>query len=110
MQNGGASFIRVVERTPTDTLVMSIQYMKVQASPQFIDHSTETSPVSSGAEIRSIQDEDSSKHAVSSIEGFQGSRRDLLRYGSLAAAVGCILFTINNWKLLNSAGNAVCIP
>nr|XP_027114870.1 protein SUPPRESSOR OF QUENCHING 1, chloroplastic-like isoform X1 [Coffea arabica] len=77
--------------------------MKVQASIQFIDHSIETSPVSSGAEIRSILDKYSSKDAVSSVEGFRGSRRDLLRYGSLAVAVGCLLFTINNWKAMQYA-------
>lgn len=29
----------------------------------------------------------------------QGSRREILRYGSLGVAVSCLLFTVANWKV-----------
>ncbi|KAF5739976.1 NHL repeat-containing protein 2 isoform X1 [Tripterygium wilfordii] len=35
--------------------------------------------------------------------GLQGSRRDMLRYGSLGIAVSCLLFTIANWKAMQYA-------
>ncbi|PKA65072.1 riboflavin kinase [Apostasia shenzhenica] len=31
---------------------------------------------------------------------FQGSRRDIVRYGSLGIAVSCLLFTLLNWKAM----------
>ncbi|CAH2068733.1 unnamed protein product [Thlaspi arvense] len=36
-------------------------------------------------------------------QGHLGSRRDVLRYGSLGIAVSCLLFTITNWKALQYA-------
>ncbi|XP_072974846.1 protein SUPPRESSOR OF QUENCHING 1, chloroplastic isoform X2 [Typha angustifolia] len=33
----------------------------------------------------------------------QGSRREILRYGSLGIAVSCLLFTISNWKAMQYA-------
>ncbi|XP_077218341.1 haloacid dehalogenase-like hydrolase family protein isoform X2 [Tasmannia lanceolata] len=32
--------------------------------------------------------------------GLQGSRRDILRYGSLGVAISCFLFTVTNWKAM----------
>ncbi|CAD5196877.1 unnamed protein product [Musa acuminata subsp. malaccensis] len=32
--------------------------------------------------------------------GLQGSRREILRYGSLGVAVSCLLFTVANWKAM----------
>ncbi|XAR49254.1 hypothetical protein NMG60_11032383, partial [Bertholletia excelsa] len=37
------------------------------------------------------------------MDRLQGSRRDVLRYGSLGIAVSCLLFTIINWKALQYA-------
>ncbi|KQK21966.1 hypothetical protein BRADI_1g64267v3 [Brachypodium distachyon] len=36
-------------------------------------------------------------------EGLLGSRRDILRYGSLGIAFSCFLFTIRNWKAMQFA-------
>lgn len=33
---------------------------------------------------------------------FQGSRRDILRYGSLGIALSCVYFAANNWKVKNT--------
>ncbi|KAG6702381.1 protein SUPPRESSOR OF QUENCHING 1, chloroplastic isoform X1 [Carya illinoinensis] len=38
-----------------------------------------------------------------SIGGLQGSRRDILRYGSLGISISCLLFTITNWKAMQYA-------
>ncbi|XP_020108187.1 uncharacterized protein LOC109724010 isoform X3 [Ananas comosus] len=35
--------------------------------------------------------------------GLQGSRRDILRYGSLGIAVSSLIFTISNWKAMQYA-------
>uniref|UniRef100_A0ACD5XKX1 Uncharacterized protein n=1 Tax=Avena sativa TaxID=4498 RepID=A0ACD5XKX1_AVESA len=36
-------------------------------------------------------------------QGFLGSRRDILRYGSLGIAFSCLFFTIRNWKAMQFA-------
>ncbi|XP_015690862.1 protein SUPPRESSOR OF QUENCHING 1, chloroplastic [Oryza brachyantha] len=33
-------------------------------------------------------------------EGLLGSRRDIIRYGSLGIAVSCLIYTIRNWKAM----------
>ncbi|XP_028217682.1 protein SUPPRESSOR OF QUENCHING 1, chloroplastic isoform X1 [Glycine soja] len=35
--------------------------------------------------------------------GLQGSRRDILRFGSLGIAISCLFFTISNWKAMQYA-------
>ncbi|KAK4424523.1 protein SUPPRESSOR OF QUENCHING 1, chloroplastic [Sesamum alatum] len=73
-----------------------------QAS-QSISASVQSPPNSYSKEISSFQDKDSGGDAIFSIEGFQGSRRDILRYGSLGIAVSCLLFTVTNWKAMQYA-------
>ncbi|XP_024024937.1 protein SUPPRESSOR OF QUENCHING 1, chloroplastic isoform X2 [Morus notabilis] len=46
-----------------------------------------------------IQDT-SSNNGVSLTGGLQGSRRDILRYGSLGIALSCLFFAISNWKVM----------
>ncbi|GAV83560.1 NHL domain-containing protein/HAD_2 domain-containing protein/Thioredoxin_8 domain-containing protein, partial [Cephalotus follicularis] len=38
-----------------------------------------------------------------SIRGFQGSRRNIVRYGSLGVALSCLFFTVSNWKAMHYA-------
>ncbi|KAI5658535.1 hypothetical protein M9H77_27328 [Catharanthus roseus] len=76
--------------------------VKMQGT-QYTDSYVQTSPISNGAEISSFQDKDSTKDAGYSFRGLGGSRRDLLRYGSLGAAVVCLLFAVNNWKAMQYA-------
>ncbi|KAA8536730.1 hypothetical protein F0562_029208 [Nyssa sinensis] len=56
--------------------------------PQYINSSAYTSP----ALVKEF-----------SVGGLQGSRRDILRYGSLGIAISCLLFTIANWKAMQYA-------
>ncbi|XP_031266406.1 LOW QUALITY PROTEIN: protein SUPPRESSOR OF QUENCHING 1, chloroplastic-like [Pistacia vera] len=35
--------------------------------------------------------------------GLQGSRREVLRYGSLGVAISCLIFTVSNWKAMQYA-------
>ncbi|CAJ1869524.1 unnamed protein product, partial [Sphenostylis stenocarpa] len=35
--------------------------------------------------------------------GLQGSRRDILRFGSLGVAISCLFFTLSNWKAMQYA-------
>ncbi|KAH7835073.1 hypothetical protein Vadar_022621 [Vaccinium darrowii] len=52
---------------------------------------------------RSFPDTDSVNNGVFFIEGLQGSRRDIVRYGSLGIAISCLVFTITNWKAMQYA-------
>ncbi|KAL3843548.1 hypothetical protein ACJIZ3_000951 [Penstemon smallii] len=70
---------------------------------QFITVAAQNLPNSYSREIRSVGDKDSVEDAVFSVGGFQGSRRDILRYGSLGISVSCLLFTITNWKTMQYA-------
>ncbi|KAL3638204.1 Protein SUPPRESSOR OF QUENCHING 1, chloroplastic [Castilleja foliolosa] len=63
-------------------------------------HNPEKQLDSYSKEIVSIQDKDSMRDGIFSIRGFQGSRRDILRYGSLGISVSCLVFTIRNWKAM----------
>ncbi|XVF57595.1 hypothetical protein PTKIN_Ptkin06aG0217900 [Pterospermum kingtungense] len=40
---------------------------------------------------------------VFSLEGLQGSRREILRYGSLGIALSCLYFAVTNWKAMQYA-------
>ncbi|XP_061371915.1 protein SUPPRESSOR OF QUENCHING 1, chloroplastic isoform X2 [Gastrolobium bilobum] len=40
---------------------------------------------------------------IFSIGGLQGSRRDILRFGSLGIAMSCLVFTLSNWKAMQYA-------
>ncbi|XP_028061681.1 protein SUPPRESSOR OF QUENCHING 1, chloroplastic [Camellia sinensis] len=51
-------------------------------------------------ESRSFPDTNSANDMAFSIGGLQGSRRDILRYGSLGIAISCLVFTITNWKAM----------
>ncbi|KAK6143862.1 hypothetical protein DH2020_024210 [Rehmannia glutinosa] len=70
---------------------------------QSISASATSLPNSNSKEIRSFQDKDSVGDAIFSIGGFQGSRRDILRYGSLGIALSCLFFTVTNWKAMQYA-------
>ncbi|KAH6762487.1 haloacid dehalogenase-like hydrolase family protein [Perilla frutescens var. hirtella] len=54
-------------------------------------------------ESKLFLDKDSMADPIFSFGGFQGSRRDILRYGSLGIALSCLLFTVTNWKAMQYA-------
>ncbi|KAL6964636.1 Protein SUPPRESSOR OF QUENCHING 1, chloroplastic [Sarracenia purpurea var. burkii] len=69
--------------------------------PQLVNSSGRTSPALTMS--RSFPETNSTNDEVFSFEGLQGSRRDILRYGSLGIAISCLLFTISNWKAVQYA-------
>ncbi|KAI3982644.1 hypothetical protein MKX01_031383 [Papaver californicum] len=42
----------------------------------------------------------STKEEIVAAEGFQGSRRNILKYASLGIALYCVAFTVTNWKAM----------
>ncbi|XP_015874923.3 protein SUPPRESSOR OF QUENCHING 1, chloroplastic [Ziziphus jujuba] len=50
-----------------------------------------------------VQNVGAANDGVFPIGGLQGSRRNILRYGSLGIAFSCLLFTISNWKAMQYA-------
>ncbi|CAI9786151.1 unnamed protein product [Fraxinus pennsylvanica] len=71
---------------------------KMQLS-QSIGDSAQGSLYSNSRDISSLQD--NSPGALGfSFGGLQGSRRDILRYGSLGIAISCLFFTVANWKAM----------
>ncbi|OWM72419.1 hypothetical protein CDL15_Pgr018304 [Punica granatum] len=51
----------------------------------------------------SVEDKYANNGNIPSTLGLQGSRRDLLRYGSLGVAISCLLFAVSNWKAMQYA-------
>ncbi|XP_022865066.1 protein SUPPRESSOR OF QUENCHING 1, chloroplastic isoform X2 [Olea europaea var. sylvestris] len=74
---------------------------KMQLS-QSISDSAQGSLNSNYRDSSSLQD-NSPRALDFSFGGLQGSRRDILRYGSLGIAISCLLFTIANWKVMQYA-------
>ncbi|KAL8553826.1 hypothetical protein ACS0TY_002199 [Phlomoides rotata] len=72
-------------------------------SSENISASAQNLPNSYSREIRSPQDKDSVSNPIFSIGGFQGSRRNILRYGSLGIALSCLYFTATNLKAMQYA-------
>ncbi|KAL9141056.1 hypothetical protein ABFS82_14G077900 [Erythranthe guttata] len=81
-----------------DILTGGSVYHNPELSSQSTSASSQTLPNSTSKQIKSFQDKDST--ADFSVGGFQGSRRDIVRYGSLGIAVSCLLFTASNWKAM----------
>ncbi|KAL0375840.1 UNVERIFIED_CONTAM: protein SUPPRESSOR OF QUENCHING 1, chloroplastic [Sesamum calycinum] len=106
LQAAGPSLIRkeIGDISLDDILNGGSGYHNPEKQPsQSISASVQSLPNSYSQEISSFQEKDSVGDAVFSIEGFQGSRRDILRYGSLGIAVSCLLFTVTNWKAMQYA-------
>ncbi|KAH9755580.1 protein SUPPRESSOR OF QUENCHING 1 [Citrus sinensis] len=51
----------------------------------------------------SILDTGAADEKGSSTSGLQGSRREILRYGSLGVAFSCLFFAVSNWKAMQYA-------
>ncbi|OVA13591.1 NHL repeat [Macleaya cordata] len=72
----------------------------VQTSPEMLQENTEGGL---------FEDTHSTKEKVISAAGFQGSRRNILKYGSLGIALSCLAFTITNWKAMQYASPKVIL-
>ncbi|XP_017226451.1 protein SUPPRESSOR OF QUENCHING 1, chloroplastic isoform X4 [Daucus carota subsp. sativus] len=94
----GSSYPEVKEpqsdNTPTDPEVKE---------PQSNNTPTETIPEL----LNDIRGTSSSQDAYSTndvaLGGLQGTRRDILRYGSLGISLTCLVFAISNWKSMQYA-------
>ncbi|GKV01403.1 hypothetical protein SLEP1_g13958 [Rubroshorea leprosula] len=51
----------------------------------------------------SVLDRDVANVGTSTLRGLQGSRRDILRYGSLGISLSCFFYAITNWKAMQYA-------
>ncbi|XP_023894808.2 protein SUPPRESSOR OF QUENCHING 1, chloroplastic isoform X2 [Quercus suber] len=67
---------------------------------QFLSTSAQTSPavLMERTDNGSIQNRPATDSGIFSIGGLRGSRRDILRYGSLGIAISCLIFSVTNWK------------
>ncbi|CAK7340522.1 unnamed protein product [Dovyalis caffra] len=80
-------------------------YNEKMQGPQVLHTSSQTSAamLEESAENGSILNQVATYDNVSSIKGLQGSRRDIVRYGSLGVALSCLYFTVTNWKAMQYA-------
>ncbi|KVH92080.1 HAD-like domain-containing protein [Cynara cardunculus var. scolymus] len=81
----------------------SYRNTKIQGS-QSVKNPAETSSVlKRNTEGGSFQEAYSTNDSVFSVGGLQGSRRQILRYGSLGIALSCLYFTFSNLKAMQYA-------
>uniref|UniRef100_A0A6N2KCR3 Thioredoxin domain-containing protein n=1 Tax=Salix viminalis TaxID=40686 RepID=A0A6N2KCR3_SALVM len=80
-------------------------YNEKMQGPQVLHTSAQTSVamLEERTENGSILNQVATNDNVSSIKGLQGSRRDIVRYGSLGVALSCLYFTVTNWKAMQYA-------
>ncbi|KAF9669845.1 hypothetical protein SADUNF_Sadunf13G0006800 [Salix dunnii] len=80
-------------------------YNAKMQGPQVLHTSAQTSValLEERTENGSILNQVATNDNVSSIKGLQGSRRDIVRYGSLGVALSCLYFTVTNWKAMQYA-------
>ncbi|KAK1401847.1 protein SUPPRESSOR OF QUENCHING 1, chloroplastic [Heracleum sosnowskyi] len=103
LRSAGPSLIRrdIGNISLTDILSGS-SYSEVK-EPQSNNSSTETSQEL----LNEIRGTSSSQDSYSTndvaLGGFQGTRRDILRYGSLGISLTCLVFAISNWKSMQYA-------
>ncbi|KAG5232309.1 NHL repeat-containing protein [Salix suchowensis] len=80
-------------------------YNEKMQGPQVLHTSAQTSVamLEERTENGSILNQVATNDNVSSIKGLQGSRRDIVRYGSLGVALSCLYFAVTNWKAMQYA-------
>ncbi|KAJ7973259.1 NHL repeat-containing protein 2 [Quillaja saponaria] len=105
IKSAGPSFIRdeIGSVTLHDILSGGFDgYNEKMQGPQSLPASGQSSPSTFTQNSNSLLIKNTSRteDGISSFIGLFGSRRDILRYGSLGIAVSCLLFTISNWKAM----------
>ncbi|XP_047307151.1 protein SUPPRESSOR OF QUENCHING 1, chloroplastic [Impatiens glandulifera] len=76
---------------------------KLQDSKNVSQSSQISQGIMEGKENSYYPDTSSENTGIFSIGRLQGSRREIVRYGSLGIAVSCLAFTITNWKAMQYA-------
>ncbi|CAN6313014.1 unnamed protein product [Urochloa humidicola] len=104
LQQGGPSLIR---KNIGDVSINDILYGGSNARHINADEGAESSENSSSignAPPESLNGATAIKSSpISKIEGLLGSRREILRYGSLGIAVACLFVAVRNWKAMQFA-------
>ncbi|CAN6320214.1 unnamed protein product [Urochloa humidicola] len=104
LQQGGPSLIR---KNIGDVSINDILYGGSNAHHINADEGAESSENSSSignAPPESLNGATAIKSSpISKIEGLLGSRREILRYGSLGIAVSCLFVAVRNWKAMQFA-------
>ncbi|KAG8472641.1 hypothetical protein CXB51_034573 [Gossypium anomalum] len=80
----------------SDEMVQDMQFLQVtEQNPSKILNERTRNGSTPGVDVPSNE--------VFSLQGLQGSRRDILRYGSLGIALSCLYFAVSNWKAMQYA-------
>ncbi|KAK5772018.1 hypothetical protein PVK06_048278 [Gossypium arboreum] len=80
----------------SDEMVQNMQFLQVtEQNPSRILNERTRNGSTRGMDVPSNE--------VFSLQGLQGSRRDILRYGSLGIALSCLYFAVSNWKAMQYA-------
>ncbi|KAG4111649.1 hypothetical protein ERO13_D13G115500v2 [Gossypium hirsutum] len=80
----------------SDEMVQDMQFLQVtEQNPSRILNERTRNGSAPGVDVPSNE--------VFSLQGLQGSRRDILRYGSLGIALSCLYFAVSNWKAMQYA-------
>ncbi|XWS58086.1 hypothetical protein CRYUN_Cryun08bG0004700 [Craigia yunnanensis] len=80
----------------SDEMVQDSQFLQVsEKNPSTILNERTRNGPTPGVDVPS--------DGVFSLEGLQGSRREILRYGSLGIALSCLYFAVTNWKAMQYA-------
>ncbi|CAN6313015.1 unnamed protein product [Urochloa humidicola] len=101
LQQGGPSLIR---KNIGDVSINDILYGGSNARHNEGAESSENSSSIGNAPPESLNGATAIKSSpISKIEGLLGSRREILRYGSLGIAVACLFVAVRNWKAMQFA-------
>ncbi|CAN6320215.1 unnamed protein product [Urochloa humidicola] len=101
LQQGGPSLIR---KNIGDVSINDILYGGSNAHHNEGAESSENSSSIGNAPPESLNGATAIKSSpISKIEGLLGSRREILRYGSLGIAVSCLFVAVRNWKAMQFA-------
>lgn len=83
----------------------SVGHNKRMQGQQSFNNSAQTSSamLAGNSDDRLSKTESGANGEIFPTKWLQGSRRDVLRFGSLGIAVSCLIFTVNNWKAMQYA-------
>ncbi|CAI0446545.1 unnamed protein product [Linum tenue] len=105
MKNAGPSLIRSqIGSVSLEDILSggSDSYNEKMQQPQVLQFSVQKSEAVVTDRMQNspiLNEEIAISDKVSSTGGLQGSRREIIRYGSLGIALSCLYFAVSNWKM-----------
>ncbi|KAK4264680.1 hypothetical protein QN277_025822 [Acacia crassicarpa] len=83
----------------------SVGHNKRMQEPQSFNNSAQTSSamLAGNLDDRLSKTTSGGNGGIFPTTWLQGSRRDVLKFGSLGIAISCLIFTVNNWKAMQYA-------